>query len=380
MVTSRWWFAVLGGATVGPVLLLVLLAAPPTAITVAAGVGAGYALVFLLTRTRVREGNAAAITLIAATALYAGALTAVEPVLAITQAIAYPIVWTASCGIRQAIIGSGGVALAAGAGFVVSLGTDGTALAQTALTQTLSFGFAVIMGLWITRIAALGDEKARLLDELTAAQSELAALHRDAGITSERARLAREVHDTVAQSLTGLVLLAQRARRSHASGALDDDTLELIETGARDALAETRALVAASAPVELTQGGLSEALSRLAARFERETQIRVEVDAAIGTPLERDAEVVLLRCAQEALANIRKHSGASHAHVEVRTRADAATLVVSDDGRGFPDDWVPGFGLSGLRERLALADGTLEHSSAAGRTALTATIRIGAAG
>src|SRR5690606_3736963 len=150
-----------------------------------------------------------------------------------------------------------------------------------------------------------------------AAQDELAALHRDAGVTDERARMSREVHDTVAQSLTGLVLLAQRARREQGAGALDAETLELIETGARDALAETRALVAAAAPVELAQGGLPDALRHLAERFERETHISVTVSAQVEAPLERDIEVVLLRCAQEGLANVRKHAQAARARVEL---------------------------------------------------------------
>jgi signal transduction histidine kinase len=247
------------------------------------------------------------------------------------------------------------------------------------VSQVLSLGFAIIMGNWISRIAEFGAEKACLLEELTAAQDELATLHRDAGVTAERARLSREVHDTVAQSLTGLVLLAQRARRGFASGGLDDETLELIETSARDALAETRALVAAAAPVELTQGGIADALQRLAERFERETRIRVSVTTTLDEPLDRDAEVVLLRCAQEGLANVRKHSAAANARVELTTHAGDARLVVTDDGRGFPAEVHAGFGLAGLRDRLALAGGALEIDGTPGATALTATLPLGGA-
>jgi signal transduction histidine kinase len=191
--------------------------------------------------------------------------------------------------------------------------------------------------------------------------------------------MSREVHDTVAQSLTGLVLLAQRARRGFASGSLDDETLELIETSARDALAETRALVAAAAPVELTQGGIAEALERLAERFERETRIRVSVSTSLDEPLDRDTEVVLLRCAQEGLANVRKHSAAAHARMELTVASGDARLVLSDDGRGFPAEARAGFGLAGLRDRLALAGGTLEVDGTPGATALTATLPIGGA-
>ena len=202
-------------------------------------------------------------------------------------------------------------------------------------------------------------------------------MHRDAGVTAERARMSREVHDTVAQSLTGLVLLAQRARRAYAAGALDDETLELIESAARDALAETRALVAAAAPVELDHGGIQAALERLAERFERETRIRVSTAVELPHPLPRDAEVVLLRCAQEGLANVRKHSQAASARVELSVAGGSALLRVSDDGRGFPADVHPGFGLAGLRDRLALAGGTLEVDGTPAATAITATLPIG---
>src|SRR5690606_35797230 len=117
----------------------------------------------------------------------------------------------------------------AGTGFFVSLGMTTTALSAAALTVLFSFTGSVALGLWIWRIAQYGDERARLLDELTAAQDELAVLHRDAGVTTERERLARELHDTIAQSLAGMVLLAQRSRRELGSGRLTDATLALLE-------------------------------------------------------------------------------------------------------------------------------------------------------
>ena len=223
------------------------------------------------------------------------------------------------------------------------------------------------MGTWITRIATLSDERRELVEKLTAAQDELALLHRDAGVTDERARLAREIHDTIAQSLTGLVMLGQRARRELAGGGVQEETLELIETGARDALVETRSLVAASAPVELG-GGLIDALDRLVGRFARETGIDLGGGVAVLTEmrgLSRDDEVALLRCAQEGLANVRKHSGATRVSVAVGVDADATVLRVTDDGRGFdPERVEAGFGLRGLRERLALVGGELRVGGA----------------
>jgi signal transduction histidine kinase len=379
VITSRWWLLGLAGVGIFVIATLVVTTAPPVELAVGVVVVAVYAAIFLVLRRRaVVERSPAAIALIVATVLFAGVIAGLEPLLAIAQCFAYPAVWVLSEGRRDATVASIGVAIAVGAGFSVSI-TDDNAWQQILLSQTLSVGFSVIMGNWIWRIAEFGAEKTRLLDELTAAQDELAALHRDAGITAERARMSREVHDTVAQSLTGLVLLAQRARRGFASGSLDDETLELIETSARDALAETRALVAAAAPVELTQGGLAEALERLAERFERETRIRVSVSTSLDEPLDRDTEVVLLRCAQEGLANVRKHSAAAHARMELTVASGDARLVLRDDGRGFPAEARAGFGLAGLRDRLALAGGTLEVDGTPGATALTATLPIGGA-
>lgn len=378
MLSSRWWTVAIVTAAVAPVAFLAAMGESLARIAAGAAVCLAYAIAFVALRRFVREGNGAAIALTAATALFAGGLTAIEPILAISQCLAYPLAWVVARDRVTAIIASVGVAIAVGAGFFVSI-PGPEVWQQVLVSQVLSLGFATIMGTWISRIAELGQEKARLLDELTAAQDELATMHRDAGVTEERARLSREVHDTVAQSLTGLVLLAQRARRAFAAGTLDDETLELIETAARDALAETRALVAAAAPVELTSGGIADALQRLAERFERETRIRVSVATALDAPLDRDAEVVLLRCAQEGLANVRKHSHAATARVELAAASGSARLTVTDDGRGFAADAHAGFGLAGLRDRLALAGGTLEVDGTPGATALTATLPIGGA-
>ncbi|MBN9605272.1 MAG: sensor histidine kinase [Actinomycetales bacterium] len=324
------------------------------------------------------EGGPRAIAFLAILPVLCGALVAVSPFLAIVQALAYPLAWTITTRVRQAVLANAAIALAVGVGFLVSAGTRPNDLLQTAATVALSLAFSIALGLWITRIAAAGAEKARLLAELTAAQDELAALHRDRGAVAERERLARELHDTIAQSLTGLVLLGQRARRELRDGALDDETLALLEDAAREALGETRALVAATAAVELGSG-LEAALERLAARFTRETGIAVETRLTVGE-LDRDAEVVVLRCAQEGLANVRKHSGAATARVELEAEAGQVVVRVRDDGRGF--DPVArrgdGFGLDGLAARLELVGGRLELDGTAGATVLTARIPTGA--
>lgn len=367
MLTSRWWtVAVLAVVAVCGVIVGFAWTATPLAplgaVVLAVVVVAHFAI------GRVALDPVRRTVFIAILVLATFALVSVAPPLAVFQSLAMPAGWVLAHSRRGGIAASLATALAAAGGFFVSLGPSADTVLSAGVTFAFSLGGSIALGLWIWRIADYGSERARLLEELTAAQDELATLHRDAGTTAERERLARELHDTIAQSLAGMVLLVQRTRRDLASGRLDDATLELLEESARAALTETRALVAGSAPVELS-GGLSGALEVLAERFRRETSIAIRLDLDLDEPLPRDAEVVLLRCAQEGLANVRKHAGAGSVVVTLTEQDGAAVLRVRDDGRGLDPDALPdGFGLTGLRARLALAGGSLSVESAAGTT------------
>ncbi|GAA2037862.1 sensor histidine kinase [Agromyces tropicus] len=378
MQNVRWWDAAAIAVTV-VIAALTLLDPPfgPDDAATCATAGAFLLVHLLWGRRCVPEVDARqhlAIAIVYAVILAVG--TAIEPSFAILQAFLYPFVWSTSPSTRSAIIANLLFAVSIVAGYTVRSGVGG--LLAGAAVAALSVGFSIALGLWITRIAQFGNERARLLDELQAAQGQLAAMHRDAGIADERARLAREIHDTIAQSLTGMVMVAQRTERRLASvdgeaAASARGDVELMEQMAREALTEARGLVASLAPVE-SDGGLAEALRRLAATFERETGVRVAVTAdAAG--LDRELEVVLLRCAQEALANVRKHARASAADVVVTTAGTPpeVVLAVRDDGVG-PGDASPGddgFGLAGMRDRVALVGGRLEFGAgAAGGTVL----------
>jgi signal transduction histidine kinase len=313
-----------------------------------------------------------------------------NPSMATIQAIAFPLIWFTIDDTRRAIVGNVVLALAVGAGFLVSLGTDAEVIREAVTIESVSLVGSLALGLWFTRVATLSIERQRLIDELTATQDQIALLHRDAGITSERERLAREIHDTVAQSLTGMVMLAQQARRNLDSGDLDaiGDELATLESSARDALVETRSLVAAGAPVELG-AGVTAALERVAARFTRDTGIavRVAVDLQMGVeggsvddaaPLARDVEVVLLRSAQEGLTNVRKHASASDVTLDLRASDGDVCLTVHDNGSGF-DPAAPsdGFGLPGMRDRVTLAGGSLTITTAPGEgTTLVVTLPV----
>ena len=305
-------------------------------------------------------------------------LPAVVPSTALVQCILFPVAWCQIDRTRTAVVVSVAIGVAAGVGLQIASGPD--SLVSTVLIEGVSIAGACALGLWITRIAELSDERRRLLDELRATQDSLAEAHRSAGVTSERERLAREIHDTVAQNLAGIVMLTERARGDLAAERVDrlDERLTILEESARAALEESRTLVAAGA-AGVAGDGLGAALHRLGERFTRETGVPVTVEAA-DCALDRDTQVVLLRAAQEALANVRAHAHAATARVALHVAADRVGLRVSDDGVGF-DASLPtaGHGLRGLRERLALAVGTCAITSEAGRgTVVEVTLPTGA--
>lgn len=294
-----------------------------------------------------------------------GVLIALDANTAILQALVYPFVWSRWRRTRDAVLENIVVALVVFAGFLAyydSLPGGHDGLVPALLITVLSLVFSLVFGTWISRIAEYGQERQRLLDELTAAQERLAAANRDQGITAERERMARELHDTLTQSLTGMVMTAERARttanRNGWSGIEQD--LSTLESIARHALGEARALVASTAAVQV-DGGLAAAAGRLAARFTRETGVQVDVEVTAEVP--RELEVVLLRCAQEALANVRKHAGAGRVRLAITGDEQSVELRVEDDGRGIsdPDDLeARGFGIAGMRERVGLVGGTID--------------------
>lgn len=359
-----WSVAVLGMATLLGVLLIITGRDAVDAVLGGAGIALLVAAWFGLGLPRLDDPRGAP-AFVAAVAVAVTLMVAASPTLAIVQGIAYPIAWVFCSSIARAVVQNIVIAAGVTIGFLVSLGTTPGALLQTAFTMVISLGFSLAMGFWIAHMTALGEERGRLLAELQGAQEQIAALNRDAGATAERERLARELHDTIAQDLTGLVMLAQRARRE---AVAPDATLAMIEEGARAALGETRALVAAGAALDADGIGFDSALQRLAERFARETGVHVSLASDDGLTLSRDAEVVVLRCAQEALGNARKHARATRIGLTVALHdADRVRLTVTDDGIGFDPAHAPdGFGLSGMTERLALVGGTLTVTSAPG--------------
>jgi signal transduction histidine kinase len=373
MQQQRWWsIAVVGTASV---LASMLVLSSPRVWQLNLGLAsiAVFVAFWFALGARATEGSRAAVVLVTVTVLFAGAVTLADPNLAVVQCIAFPLVWTRLQKTSSAIVASFGTALITAAALAITTGS----LLQAVVIEAFSLVFAIALGVWITAIATQSHARQRLIDELRTTQHTVALLSQDAGVTSERERLAREIHDTIAQDLTGLVLLAQSANRELVAGdtTAASAQLTLLEQGARSALAETRALVAATAPADLETGGIAAALERLGQRYERETSLSVTVRAYADPTLSRDLEVVLLRCAQEGLANVRKHASASRVALTLAVAPSGHTLTVADDGHGFdPADQSTGFGLSGMRERLALVGGALAITSDADGTTLEVTL------
>ncbi|MEU6037061.1 sensor histidine kinase [Actinomadura sp. NPDC047616] len=240
---------------------------------------------------------------------------------------------------------------------------------------------AVFFGSWIDRIITESRERARLIERLRSSQAEVARLSHAAGAAAERERLTTEIHDTLAQGFLTILTLLQAAERRLPP---DDPMRAAVEPAirtARDNLAEARALIAARPPVALDAAPVAEALRRLTATFGEETRVdatyRIEGEPR---PLSPAADVVLLRAAQEALANVRRHACARAVTVRLAFDEAAARLTVTDDGVGFDPDHVvqpdlgtgEHFGLAGLHRRAETLGGTVSIRSAPGEgTTLT---------
>jgi signal transduction histidine kinase len=231
---------------------------------------------------------------------------------------------------------------------------------------TLSVLFGIFFALWINSIIEQSQERRQLIEELESTREELAARQHRAGILEERSRLAREIHDTLAQGFISIV-----AHLEAAEGALSPGSdqarrhLQQARRTARDNLVEARHLVAALRPEILGGSSLSGALKRLAVRWSEESGVPASVSVTGDElPLAQGTQVALLRAAQEALSNTRRHAGAGEVSITLSYMDDLVALDVQDDGNGFEPDLVAvdangGFGLRAMRERVEALGGSL---------------------
>ncbi len=204
-----------------------------------------------------------------------------------------------------------------------------------------------------------------LVGELQIANQQLvesAATIESLAIVDERNRLARELHDSVSQSLYGLVLSSEAARRNLASGHTEgiSEELDAMSGAARSALAEMRLLIYELRPSEIEEHGLQRALETRLATVERRAGLQTELEYEVSRDLPIRTEIELERIATEALTNVVRHSHATRVKVVIRQQGDGVVLDVRDDGTGFdPGAAATGFGLRGMRERAERLGGTL---------------------
>jgi len=247
----------------------------------------------------------------------------------------------------------------------------GDELVGIAISTVIMLVLSLTLGLFIDRIIREADTRAATIDELHRTQAQLAAVEREQGVAGERERISREIHDTLAQGFTSVVTLARATESALDRGDLEAvrERVRLIEQTASDNLSEARLIVAELTPGHLQSRTLSEALQRLVDAVAAESgmtgRLRVEGEPAV---LPANSEVVLLRTAQEGLANVRRHSRATSFEVFLSYAADGpVAMTVTDDGVGFAADAAPrGYGLDGATARAAEVGGSFAVSSEPG--------------
>ncbi len=238
-------------------------------------------------------------------------------------------------------------------------------LVSSPFAGSLNAQVAALLNPWIVGavVAVLADLLVRL-ERATARNLELAA-------SEERWRIAREIHDGVAQQsyilALGLETAVELARREDLAGL--QKGLPPLEKLSREALLEVRQYVAEGRPLMLGERSLGVALAGLGREFSTVSRIAVDVTAPDDEPeLPAAEQGALYRVAQESLANVFKHAQAHHAWVTLRAADGHVELEVADDGCGPTGngDRAPGHGLIGMNERAALYGGELEAGPAAG--------------
>jgi signal transduction histidine kinase len=246
---------------------------------------------------------------------------------------------------------------------------------------------SIVLTLATIRQAADRQRVQALYDELSAAHAELKALHaraRETAVTEERNRIAREIHDTVAHYLT--VVNVQLEAAEKLGEAQPERAIEQVRRARRlalDCLREVRRSVAALRTSSLEELSLPRALGKLVGDFSSSTglDVQLHVDLPDDARLAPETAQTLYRTAQEGLTNVQRHAHAAHVRVSLQRQNGHLELAVQDDGVGPAADRADdgaGFGLQGLRERVALLGGDLAFGPARPRgTRLVVSVPIG---
>ena len=248
----------------------------------------------------------------------------------------------------------------------------------------------------IVELAEANRQLESMMAENAGLHAQLLVQAREAGVLEERQRMAREIHDTLAQGLAGIITQLEAAQQAGLrapaeapwdgpdTGAREADWERRISNAARlarESLAEARRSVRAVRPEALENTKLPEALAEVADRWSAINGVRATVTTTGNAQgLHPEVEVTLLRVAQEALANVAKHANASRVGITVSYMDDVVTLDVRDDGVGFrlpgpKDPARGGFGLTTMRQRVQRLAGQLAIESEPGSgTAVSASV------
>jgi signal transduction histidine kinase len=219
-----------------------------------------------------------------------------------------------------------------------------------------TLGFAEALG----QQATLAIQMARLSEQA-----------RESAVLAERNRLARDIHDTLAQGFTGVILQLQGAEDALVSGDAAPVRTHISRASelARSALAEARRSVRAVRPKVLEAEALPAALDNMVRKMTRDTRIAPTV-SVVGQPrrLAGECQDEMIRIVQESLTNTIKHANASRFEVKILFETHRTQLQILDDGKGF-DPTLPydGFGLIGMKERASRIGGELSITSAPGK-------------
>lgn len=264
---------------------------------------------------------------------------------------------------------------------VVALGLHGGFTVGGVVGPLVGAGVALLIGLGYRALAREAVEREALVAELLATRDRLAVTEREQGVLAERARLAREIHDTVAQGLSSIQMLLHAAERADGERP-GTEHIRLARETAAEGLADTRRFIRKLAPPALERG-LGAALERLAGSQWSRDGLDVTVDVAEAS-LPMDVQTALLRIAQGAVANVVQHAAATHVRLSLTVDGQEARLTIADDGVGFDPVAVhdrsgttDSFGLRATEERVEQFGGRLEVDSAPGRgTTLVATLEV----
>ena len=271
-------------------------------------------------------------------------------------------------------------ALTMHAGWELRTATDASRLPPMELGAFLGSRALIItlVGLFLRSVVHQAEKRQRLADELASTRGSLAAAERLTGVLEERQRVAREIHDTLGQGLSAIVVHLESADEMLPTG--DGPVraqLALARTIARESLDETRRVMSALRPELLEHANLPEAVTRVTTQWAERTGVTATPQiTGLASPLHPEAEVTLLRALQEALANARKHAAAHRVDVTLSYMDDLVALDVRDDGKGFApnerrasrenSELAGCFGLMAMRERVEQLGGRLSIESEPG--------------